>query len=689
MRSHSTFFKSENKRVNPPEPSLLQRTIAERIQKITQNFPTESELNHDSKLPAKTFEGTEIAPDLLKKTLGTSLHQENSVQRYLNSFKNQSAPLSYEALYLLLQTILIAVGWETKLFMKHPLVKQLFGESHLAEGFICLHQLKLLNRDNFKILYTMHREDRAELCILLNGEALFSLINSRQINLIKKILPYSLPCLYDLIKMFSIHAADSVTRQDIHDLFALTAAQMKQLHEQMVDILLAEKLSLLPMRIGCLKIAGKINDGLIRLLQFPFFDMNQALEMIRAGAHPHLADNDGNTVLHKIIYKLVKGFMPPSCIQTIQEIVRIYHADLNVKNHANISAWHIFVAAKNPEHIPYALNLVELGADFQIMAHEETNNPKSSYIDMLVAQRTKDPLAKKMLNILTKKYECTLNEHYKIPAHRHINRKDITTKKKSIGSGAFSQVYRGDWNGRSIAIKNMPVYQFEQFANEIKDLNHLWSRNAPYIIQLYGYHMSLSAGTLSIFLELATLGSLDRLYEKASVWELALRLRLIEQLIAGLAWIHKELIIHCDLKSKNVVVDGNQTIKIIDFGLSTKPGVVPSVDEKPVGTFLYMAPELLTNKKRSNTFASDIYGLGFTICEIIGWKFIFHLMNLNDDYSEDQLAEDIVVGFRPKIPADCPAFLGKLIPKTWKENPAERPTIEQLQQEYQTGLRPG
>ena len=64
-------------------------------------------------------------------------------------------------------------------------------------------------------------------------------------------------------------------------------------------------------------------------------------------------------------------------------------------------------------------------------------------------------------------------------------------------------------------------------------------------------------------------------------------------LLEGLAFLHTQKRLHRDIKSDNVLVDFNGSVKIADFGFAV--GLSEEADKRKsvVGTPFWMAPELL------------------------------------------------------------------------------------------------
>ena len=93
----------------------------------------------------------------------------------------------------------------------------------------------------------------------------------------------------------------------------------------------------------------------------------------------------------------------------------------------------------------------------------------------------------------------------------------------------------------------------------------------------------------------------------------------IEQISRGLRAFHRLEMIHQDLKPENIIIDGNGTLKIIDFGSTKIAGIdeisTPIKFNNVIGTINYTAPEYHIGSTGSNR--SDIFSLGVITYELL------------------------------------------------------------------------
>lgn len=96
---------------------------------------------------------------------------------------------------------------------------------------------------------------------------------------------------------------------------------------------------------------------------------------------------------------------------------------------------------------------------------------------------------------------------------------------------------------------------------------------------------------------------------KEAVWYM-------KQLAGALMEAHRHNIIHRDVKSQNVLVKDDGTLKVADFGIALANGAMQITSEDSIlGSVQYLAPEL--TKGNQATMQSDIYSLGIVFYELL------------------------------------------------------------------------
>nr|XP_043638914.1 uncharacterized protein LOC122610010 isoform X3 [Erigeron canadensis] len=208
-----------------------------------------------------------------------------------------------------------------------------------------------------------------------------------------------------------------------------------------------------------------------------------------------------------------------------------------------------------------------------------------------------------------------------------------------IGGGGFGRVFKGEvtrGNQRTTVVaKRLDRSHGQGEHHFLTELEILFEYKHENIIGLEGY-CNENAEKIIVY-EHASNGSLDRYLNDVSLtW--TKRLKICIDVARGLAFLHggaptKEMVIHRDIKSANILLNADWKAKISDFGLSAITAINQEVIDKLVGTVGYVDPVYET--RGFFTEKSDIYSLGVVLFEILHGKL---LVPKTKDYDQQHVS---------------------------------------------------
>jgi len=190
-----------------------------------------------------------------------------------------------------------------------------------------------------------------------------------------------------------------------------------------------------------------------------------------------------------------------------------------------------------------------------------------------------------------------------------------------IGAGSYGTVFKGFWHG-TVAVKMLNVkdpssQQLQAFKNEVAVLRKTRHVN---VLLFMG---CIWKPYLAIITQWCEGSSLYRhLHVVESKFEMHDLIDISRQTAQGMDYLHAKSIIHRDMKSNNIFLQEDLTVKIGDFGLATAKtrwsGTPEDGCEQPFGSILWMAPEVIRLQDNNPyTFLSDVYAFGIVLYELI------------------------------------------------------------------------
>ncbi|OAY66283.1 G-type lectin S-receptor-like serine/threonine-protein kinase RLK1 [Ananas comosus] len=193
--------------------------------------------------------------------------------------------------------------------------------------------------------------------------------------------------------------------------------------------------------------------------------------------------------------------------------------------------------------------------------------------------------------------------------------------REELGSGGFGIVYKGALAAEfhmAIAVKKLDraaAKESEQeFTNEVRSIAQTHHKN---LVKLLGF--CNEGNHRMLVYEYMSNGSLTSFLFGCTRPEWNKRAQIVLGIARGLLYLHEECttqIIHCDIKSQNILLGDNFIPKISDFGLAKLLRADQTRTNTAIrGTKGYVAPEWFKNS--AVTAKVDVYSFGILLLEIV------------------------------------------------------------------------
>ncbi|GAB2282343.1 serine threonine-protein kinase [Dionaea muscipula] len=274
--------------------------------------------------------------------------------------------------------------------------------------------------------------------------------------------------------------------------------------------------------------------------------------------------------------------------------------------------------------------------------------------------------------------------------------------KSVIARGTYGTVYKGAYDGQDVAVKVLDwgeegvntAAEIAAIRASFKQEVSVWHKlEHPNVTKFIGASMGTSnlkaptnnnntpsrnessfpSEACCVIVEYLPAGTLKNYLFRNRKRKLAIKvvIQLALDLSRGLSYLHKQKIVHRDVKSENMLLDSQRNLKIADFGVARVEAQNPRDMTGETGTLGYMAPEVLDGKPYNRK--CDVYSFGICLWEI----YCCDMPYPNLSFAELSVAV-VRQNVRPEIPRCCPSSLASIMKKCWDANPDKRPDMDEV-----------
>lgn len=265
---------------------------------------------------------------------------------------------------------------------------------------------------------------------------------------------------------------------------------------------------------------------------------------------------------------------------------------------------------------------------------------------------------------------AALSPSSRIAQHEHVSPskfEDEFTLVAEVGRGAHSVVHSVRSRREPSQALAAKVIQKEELASEqaeqvLVEIRALAMLRHKHVVRVLACHEDDQR--LVLVMERARYDLYEAL-TRAGLFSEARTRRVMQQLLSALEYLHRNGVIHRDIKPENLLLDGNNDVKVADFGWSTVTGHKRTTF---CGTLDYLAPEMLGESYDERV---DIWSLGVLMYELLVGKAPF-------DAEENEQTQERIRSDAVSFPADATpsAEARELLLSLLQKDPEQRLSLQ-------------
>lgn len=240
--------------------------------------------------------------------------------------------------------------------------------------------------------------------------------------------------------------------------------------------------------------------------------------------------------------------------------------------------------------------------------------------------------------------------------------------------GAFGNVRQCVWRSDLSTKLEVAVKTIQVPRERRKEIVHhdliIWGRlNHENIVRLFGVASGFgdpatSISMVSVWFPNGTLTTF--LSSQHDAFNHRQRFGLLQDIAAGVLYLHTSEVVHGNLSGNNVLIDSRGKACLTDFGLSTVCGglVQRAVYIGCPGAIRWAAPELIIGAGQHSTFESDIYSFGSIMLQVLSGE-----LPWSEVAAEHLIIKKLTDGNIPKRPPSVSQKHWAFIRRCWSPSP--------------------